>query len=226
MRQVSIQSIGPSVLGLPIENYQFTPSPHIKSKRRLLILGGVHGDETEGVTVALGLLNEFLKDYPYAITTSLIPRFNVDGVLLKTRSNYNGVDLNRNLPTKDWTPHCDNPRYFPGPKPLSEPENQALVTYLDQYQPHLILSLHSWYPVINVNGECLKEAEILQKHTHYKIEKDIGYPTPGSLGTYAGLERNMPTITYEIERGAPLTNCLKLHIPAIQAMIRAMGELN
>jgi protein MpaA len=39
----------------------------------------------------------------------------------------------------------------------------------------------------------------------YEITEDIGYPTPGSLGTYAGWERQIPTITFEIERGLPLS---------------------
>ena len=28
---------------------------------------------------------------------------------------------------------------------------------------------------------------------------DLGYPTPGSFGTYCGIERNIPTITLEYD---------------------------
>ena len=34
--------------------------------------------------------------------------------------------------------------------------------------------------------------------TGYKVEESIGYPTPGSFGTYCGIERNIPTITLEL----------------------------
>lgn len=204
--------IGHSALGLPIEAFQFKPE---LGPSKVLILGGVHGDEVEGVTVALGVLQDLQKTYRLNYSTTVIPRFNPDGVLLKTRANYNGVDLNRNLPTKDWSSEVKSPRYYPGSQPASESENQALIKWLDIHQPQLIISLHSWYPVLNVNGDCLKIAELLQKRTQYKIDTDIGYPTPGSLGTYAGLERNWPTLTYEVERGAPLPNCLKIHVPAI-----------
>lgn len=210
---MQIRHIGHSALGFPIEAYSFTkgdPNHH-----NVIILGGVHGDETEGVTVALGLLDSFAKDFDLNLNLTLVPRFNPDGVLLKTRSNFNGVDLNRNLPTQDWTPEVKSPRYNPGPKAASESENQALITLLEHVKPKLIISLHSWYPVLNVNGDCHEEAEILHKHTGYKIDTDIGYPTPGSLGTYAGLERHMPTLTYEVERGSPLPTCLKIHVPAI-----------
>lgn len=211
--------IGHSALGLPIEAIQFKPE---LGRSKVLILGGVHGDEVEGVTVALGVLQVLQQNYQLPYSTTMIPRFNPDGVLLKTRSNFNGVDLNRNLPTQDWTNEVKSPRYHPGPQAASEPENQALIAWLDQHQPQLIISLHSWYPVLNVNGDCLKVAEILQKWTQYKIDTDIGYPTPGSLGTYAGLERHWPTLTYEVERGAPLPTCLKIHVPAILEALESL----
>ena len=33
----------------------------------------------------------------------------------------------------------------------------------------------------------------------YPVESDIGYPTPGSFGTYCGVERNIPTLTIEVD---------------------------
>jgi len=38
----------------------------------------------------------------------------------------------------------------------------------------------------------------MQKYNKYPVKSYIGYPTPGSLGTYAGKERNIPTITLEL----------------------------
>jgi protein MpaA len=145
-----------------------------------------------------------------------------DGVLLRTRTNSRGVDLNRNLPTKDWSPEIKTERYHPGPQACSEPENQALAAWIENEQPQLIISLHSWQPVINVNGDCLPVAKILAQMTGYKIDSDIGYPTPGCLGTFAGLERKSPTITYEIERGLALKQVLKVHVPAILEALKAM----
>ena len=130
--------------------------------------------------------------------------------------------MNRNLPTKDWSPEVKTPRYNPGPSPNSEPENRALCQYLELRKPKLVLSLHSWFPVLNVNGACLPQAQILAQWTNYKIDSDIGYPTPGCLGTYAGLERSSPTLTYEIERGLPLEPILKIHVPAILEMLKSL----
>ena len=72
-----------------------------KDEHFLYLMAGVHGDEVEGVYV-LKHLFEWIKttnslDYPIIV----IPIVNVDGYAERTRINANGVDLNRNLATKD-----------------------------------------------------------------------------------------------------------------------------
>lgn len=202
---------GSSASHLPIPAFRFGPS----DAARVLILGGVHGDEIEGVWAGYGLLKSFAESFSYRLSLVLVPAFNLDGVLAKDRRNSHGVDLNRNLPSRDWTSHVATERYHPGPSANSEPENQALVKFLELEKPQFILSLHSWKPMLNINGGCRPEAEEIAKRTGYVIEETIGYPTPGSLGTYAGLEREMPTLTYEIERGLDQESVLKIHVPAI-----------
>jgi protein MpaA len=209
---------GSTAMGLPILAYRWEKME--KGGPEILILGGVHGDEIEGVACAYGLLNQLSCSFPFRINLTLIPAFNMDGVLSKSRLNGNGVDLNRNLPTKDWNPQAFNERYPPGPHANSEPENQALVRYLSEYKPKWVLSLHSWKPLLNINGACSPEAEAIQKHTQYSIEESIGYPTPGCLGTYAGLEREMPTLTYEIERGLSVKEVLRVHVPATLSALK------
>lgn len=207
---MKIEILGTSPLGLPVTAYHFG-----RQGPKVLILGGVHGDEIEGVWAAQKLLEKFTQNFPYKLQLTLIPAFNPDGVFSRTRMNSRGVDLNRNLPTKDWSPEIKTPRYNPGPFAGSEPENQALMKLLEREQPVWLLSLHSWHPVLNVNGDCMSEAQVLAKMTGYKIDADIGYPTPGCLGTYAGLERKSPTLTYEIERGLTADKIFSIHVPAI-----------
>jgi len=207
---------GTTASGLPIPAYRFgSRGPGV------LILGGVHGDEIEGVWAAHGLLRKFAESFPYNLKLTLVPAFNLDGVLAKDRRNSRGVDLNRNLPTRDWSPVVATERYHPGPSAGSEPENQALAAFLDAEKPKFILILHSWKPLLNVNGDCIAEARALSAATGYSIEETIGYPTPGCLGTYAGLERGLPTLTYEIERGLALEPILERHVPAILQALKA-----
>jgi len=205
--------------GLPVPAFEFGPGD-----KEILILGGVHGDEVEGVIAAFELLKIFAKSFDYNFKVTLVPQFNLEGVIFKTRGNGNGVDLNRNLPTKDWSPEIKTPRYHPGISAGSEVENHGLMSFLENRKPTLVLSLHSWNPVLNVNGDCYKFANVLAEITGYKIDDDIGYPTPGCLGTYAGLERPCPTLTYEIERGLIAEKIISIHVPAIIEALRVYNN--
>lgn len=221
-----VESIGSSVLGLPIVGFRF-PKP---GARKIYVIGGVHGDEKEGTICAWSLLQNLLEHVKKQTVTTypeilIFPEFNIDGVQLNTRLNTHLVDLNRNLPTQDWNPQAFNERYPPGPYANSECESQALVQLLQTDPPDLIISLHSWHPMLNVNGDCMEEAKILQNHHHYKIVETVpDHPAPGCLGTYAGIERMIPTITYEIERGLSAEKVIAIHVPAILDLFTYFGS--
>lgn len=202
---------------VPILAYEFGNKEPL-----LLILSLVHGDETEGFIATNSLINDFIKDYSFKQKIIIVPYFNIDGFINKTRGNANNVDLNRNLPTNDWSKNFIKKKYYPGLSPASEIENQKLIEFINNRNIKMILSLHSWNPLINVNGNCFKEAKILAEHTKYEIKEDIGYPTPGSLGTFCGLERNIPTITYEMQRGALPSEIINIHVTAIKKLIKFM----
>jgi murein peptide amidase A len=208
-------TFGRTAHGIPIPAFRWEAGgPEI------LVVGGVHGDEPEGVVCAHGILGALAEAYGLRANLTLVPALNLDGVLARSRLNGHGVDLNRNLPTRDWNPQAFNERYPPGPSANSEPENQALTRYLEERRPRFVVSLHSWKPMLNVNGACHAEAEAIRALTGYVIEESIGYPTPGCLGTYAGLERDMPTLTYEIERGLAPPEVLRAHVPAVLAALK------
>lgn len=230
-------NLGSTKLGLPLHGYLFnlslpeSMSPHdpqnlltalsqsVQKFPRVLFIGGVHGDEPEGVVASRGLLEKLRQQFNYNLELLLVPEMNPEGVLLKTRGNSNKVDLNRNLPTKDWSPVAATERYNPGPNPLSEIENQILVKLIESFKPQVIYSLHSWKPMLNTNGD-LPEAQVISQLTGYKIEPDIGYPTPGSLGTYASFERKIPTLTYEVERDISFKPIIDIHVPALLAGLK------
>jgi len=210
---------GRSATGLPLLAYRFGAQG-----AKILVLGGVHGNEPEGTVLALSLIDAFQQEFGLSMSVTVVPIFNPDGILRNSRLNGHEVDLNRNLPTRDWNSQLLNPRYPPGPFPNSEPENQALVHWLNEHRPRMIFSLHSWRPMLNVNGDCLPEAEILGRWLGYPIVRELGYPTPGCLGTYCGLERNMPTLTYEIERGLENQRVIKIHRPALIEALKVCQE--
>ncbi|MGE4233401.1 MAG: DUF2817 domain-containing protein [Bacteriovoracia bacterium] len=218
--EVTEINLGESVEKRPLSLKKVSLQPN--QKKQLLILGGVHGDELEGVWLVSEFLKECMGSFEYQKFSVLIwPEVNPDGVSVPKRWNANNVDLNRNLPTKDWNPNTLDPRYPPGPNPNSEPESQALVKLIEHQKPFAILSAHSFSQFqVNYNGPSQEWAQELAKVCGYPVTSDIGYPTPGSLGTFAGKERSIPTITLEIERGMKKEDVLKLHLPVLYQTLK------
>jgi protein MpaA len=212
------QIIGYSVKNEPIELY-YINNP--KSAFSILFIGGVHGNESEGFLFLERLIKEIEHKQikiPENISLWICPRVNPDGCKVLRRTNANNVDLNRNLPTKDWISDFTEPKYYPGPYPGSEPETKVTLVMLENIKPKFIISFHSYEkPMINYNGNCLDLAKEMSKYNHLEPKGDIGYPTPGSLGTYAGLEKNIPTITLEILRGQSPEEVWNQHLDAIIA---------
>jgi hypothetical protein len=174
----------------------------IKGQRPILLIGGVHGDEPEGLELALKtlewLLDEEGRGNPVPCSWAILPCLNPDGISLKQRTNLNGVDLNRNYPSLCWVPESKAPRYNPGPYPGSEKEIQNLVELIKRLDPHLIIHCHSWKPCVVYAGHgALKDANRLGQSSGYPVYDDIGYPTPGSLSGYAWGDLGVPVICIE-----------------------------
>ena len=190
-------SSGSSVRGSPIKAYQSSET----GESWLYLLGGVHGDEIEGMDVLERLMDRLVADWDWKGACIAIPVLNPDGREARRRTNERGVDLNRNLPSTSWCGDSRGEDYEPGSKPLSEPENIFLDELFKKYPPRLIMSFHSWKPMLNHNGDCLEIAEFLGGYNDYPVCGDIeGHPTPGSLGDYAPEAYNCPVLTLEFPK--------------------------
>lgn len=170
---------------------------------KTLIVGVFHGDEPQGKF----LIEEYLKNND---TNGLlfIPCLNPDGMQLKTRTNSNGVDLNRNFPTKNWELTPKN-EFFGGMSAGSEIETKFLMDTINEFKPQLILTLHAPYKIVNYDGPAREISEKISEIIGYPVEESIGYPTPGSFGTYAGIEREIPAITLELDEVCPVQDLVK-----------------
>lgn len=189
------------------------------AKRYVVVLAGIHGDEAASVVLAEALASSLESDpIPSNITVVIVPRLNPDGLISGTRVNANGVDLNRNFPTKSWTPDASGKRYYPGKEPASEPETQAIISLIERFPPELLISIHVPLGCINWDGPAENIAKIMARSNGYPLRSDIGYPTPGSLGMYAGVERKIPTITLEL-RAAASAELIRENLPALRAAI-------
>ena len=162
-----------------------------------LCFGVIHGNEPEGGP----LLKRFVKhleERPALLEgrkVVVIPVLNPDGLERKSRTNARGVDLNRNFPARNWRP---NPRH--GDAPASERETRALLKILRQFRPSRILSIHSPLHCVNFDGPAEEIAQNMARASGYPLRSSIGYETPGSLGSYAGDDLLVPTVTLELPR--------------------------
>lgn len=162
----------------------------------VLVIGVFHGDEPQGAP----LIRAYLKNNPNT-KLLMIPCLNKSGMELNKRTNANGVDLNRNFPTKNWGTVQMN-AFYGGKSPASEEETRFVIDTVEQYKPEIILTLHAPYEVVNYDGPGEEIAQKIADIIGYPVEPSIGYPTPGSFGTWAGVERNIPIITLELSEDA------------------------
>ena len=174
---------------------------------RILVIGGIHGDELSSASVALhwiGLAeSNSSADPQLPIHWRFVPALNPDGLLRQPpqRVNAHGVDLNRNFPTPNWMQETKvywekrtrkDPRRWPGPKPLSEPETQFVADQMTSFKPHLIVSIHAPYGLLDFDGPTTPPRRL------GRLFLDQVGIFPGSLGNYGGVHKGIPVVTVEL----------------------------
>ena len=195
-----------------------------------ILLGGVHADELTPMHLAFRFARH-LDEHPELLGSNahviLAPLVNPDGFLRTrpTRTNENGIDLNRNFFTSDWYDKAkrvwqiDRKRvlaHFPGYFPNSEIETIFQIQLIDRFHPDKILSVHAPLGFLDYDGpgsgifRPLTQTErkakrlvkaISESSQNYKVVDYTFYP--GSLGNYAGNERRIPTVTLELQTTQP-----------------------
>lgn len=185
-------------------------------KCKNLIIGVFHGDEPQGKF----LIEKYLENNSES-SLYFIPCLNPDGMAVMKRTNASGVDLNRNFPTNNWQ-YSAKDEFFGGESPASEIETKFVMEILDEYKPQLILTLHAPFKVVNFDGNAREISEKISKIINYPVEESIGYPTPGSFGTYAGIENKIPTITLELDETCPVEDL----ISPVHKIFDMLAEIN
>ena len=194
---------GRSVRGKPLLIRDYAPAPARTPPRRILLLGGIHGDELSAVSVTFQWMQrlEQQRDRPFA--WRVIPCANPDGLLARpaTRVNARGVDLNRNFPSADWARKAlaywtqrtgKDPRRYPGPRALSEPETRWLQQQIREFRPDAVVSIHAPYGLLDFDGPEQPPKRV----GHLRLHRLGTYP--GSLGNFAGVDLGLPVVTLEL----------------------------
>ena len=190
---------GRSVLGAPLLYYP------CKSGCKLLVMAGIHGEEPETTFLLSRVLCAF--DEPFD-SVAFILCANPDGVALGTRGNANGVDLNRNFKTQNFSTEKVGSRSIleasrdtllsPGAFAGSEPETQALVALIEKLKPVSVLAMHAPMGCVDAPQKTTLVEGVMDAFNLPWLP-DIGYKTPGSFGTWCG-ERNLECVTLELPR--------------------------
>ncbi|RZI43450.1 murein peptide amidase A [Herbaspirillum sp. HC18] len=171
---------------------------------RVLLLGGIHGDELTAAAIVFHWMQWLPTPEAREFHWHVAPIVNPDGLLASKpqRVNANGVDLNRNFPTPGWEQDAkrywvkttgSDPRRFPGQSPLSEPETRWLDEEMEHFKPHVIISVHAPFGVLDFDGPSKKAPRRFGRLYFSRVGV-----YPGSLGNYGGLHKNVPVITIEL----------------------------
>lgn len=209
--QVTQMSSCTSVKGEPIFHWEKAGDPKEKSSQRILVLSLIHGDEPESGSVSAAWMERLNAIQPRN-TWRVIPVMNPDSWDLKSRTNANGVDVNRNFPSKDWDELAlkywkekskGSERRFPGKSAASEPETKCAVQHIEDFKPDFIISIHTPLGVLDFDGP--------------KVPAPRFGPLPwvalgnypGSLGRYMWKDQSVPVLTVELKNDKGTTKSLE-----------------
>lgn len=191
------ETIGRTLEGRAVEAMTIGIGP-----RRIYLIGGIHGNEPEGLEAAEILATRGGRDLA-GVTLRLVKDANPDGTARRARVNGRGNDLNRNWPAANFASSRGR-----GETPLSEPETQALHRDILSFNPDVIVVFHSIAsgPFVNFDGPAEELAESFataarRVDERWKVVRNMGYGTPGSMGSYFGVDRGVPILTVEFRRG-------------------------
>ena len=195
--------VGSSAQGRPIDAYIVGDA-----SRQVLVVGDIHGwPEANTGDLVWALLSTFVGNpalMPSSLGLIFIPEANPDGLANGTRELADGVDPNRNWPTADWSPDTFGPDgYLPaggGPTPLSEPETQALATFVVQRHPVAVISYHSAAALVT-GGPGARSSGLFDAYVEasgYLGDIWTAYPVSGDFAQWCDIDLHIPTVEIEL----------------------------
>ena len=173
--------------------------------RRILVVGGVHGNEYGGPIAAQ--FAKYLRAHPSVLASGtqidVVAYANPDGWALKRRTNARGVDVNRNFPSRNWR-RGRRTGSSPVRRAGSEPETRALIALLAEQRYVRVVSLHSRIGVVDYDGKGgYTLARRIARASRYRVTRLSAHATyRGSMGSYVPERFHIPIVTWEFAKPA------------------------
>ena len=166
--------LGRSVEGRPITAIE----RGTKAAPPVVVIGVIHGDEDAGTAIVDRLAAE---PVPAGIDLWLVPSMNPDGQADGTRATPTRSTSTGTSPGAGPSSAIRATGSTPAPAPASEPETKAMVAFLDQHPPDLVIWYHQdLYRIAPTTGRA---GRIRRRYA-----KLTGLPVlPVTGGTYTGV---------------------------------------
>jgi hypothetical protein len=193
----------------------------------LMIVGGMHGDETAGYTAASDIADQLKPDRGRLV---IVPRAHAEAIRTGTRETVNLPNLNRRFPL--------------GQYPIGLTANEIWNLVLE-YQPDWLIDLHegaNYYlrgtgsvgqsVIVYPTGRASADANELVQYlnsmpavTNGKTLRfaSLTYPVEGSLARKAGQDLGVPSAIVETCVKDPLARRVGFHMQAVKFIASKLG---
>lgn len=193
----------------------------------VVIVGGMHGNETAGYLAARRLVS--VK--PKRGTIIVIPEANKLGVKAGQRTGGHPGDLNRDFPTSS----SDAP---------DSTLAKAIWDLMKKYRPDYLFDLHEGYDFHKLNSKSVGQsiiyypkgdAQAMAKAMQQAVNKTISnsrhhysllkYPVKGSLARAAGAVLGTTSMILETSRKQPLETRVRQHVTMVEAALKRLNMI-
>jgi protein MpaA len=202
--------LGASVRGRPLVAVE---SGDPASRRKVLVVGCIHGNEAAGVAIARALID---APAPAHADLWVLSVLNPDGVAADTRGNAHGVDLNRNFPAGWRSLGPPGTEFFAGARPLSEPESAAAAALIRRIRPTVGIWFHQHMAVVDTSEG--------PKAVERRFARQVGLPTralthyPGSATGWENTVVPDSAFVVELPAGALSAPAVRRYVAAVRAI--------
>jgi N-acetylmuramoyl-L-alanine amidase-like protein/zinc carboxypeptidase len=188
--------------------------------RTALVVGSIHGDETEGHEIVRRLKRSH-RDTP-GVQLWVVTSVNPDGVEAGTRKNARGVDLNRNFSYRWRGGVSPSSGYYPGPHPFSEPESRAVRRLARRLEPRVTIWYHQpWGQVLAPCHGPARKQRRYARIAHLPLERCRGQRLRGTATSWQNHRLPGTAFVVELPGGELSSSAARRHARAATKVARS-----